>query len=656
MHMRQLFGVIAALSLLAFAAPAAHAQAGGLTWTLSSPSVTEGEPGTTAQLTFTVELSAVSNVNQTFTFRQLSSEGATGSCSTGVADHETVTPITRTILANTSPPRTTFSITVCGDDWDEQNDDITVEVDRTEGTAFPPGLVVNGTIIDDDTGGLSGPPFMSLTGVQVAEGNAGITQALFTVSLSEQSQQPATASLNILNLLDNATLAASCTAPQADVISTPVPVQIPAFTQSVQVAVGVCGDTRDEPNEGFHAQLANLINASCIVTDACLASGVILDEEGTYSLAPATVSVTEADTVTRTATVNLNLTGTNPSGTSVQVRTVDGTARGGTSCAAGIDYVRITTTPQIPQGSNSLPINVTICPDTLDEDDEQLSLEILNASGAVIGTPAAATITILDNDAVPTLSIANTAGFEEQSCSGQLCLPFNSLLFDVTLSSASGRTVTVDYRTRELLFGLPGSIAQGDATCSAGIDFVSTTGTLSFAPGTTTRSVLVRLCNENVDELAESFNVLLSNPVNATVTDGTATGTINNNDDPVLLVDDQAFSEGDIPGNVSLTVRVSHETNEQVSFTFATRNGTATSGSCTLSLRDYEATSGSSSIAANSSSTPVSVRVCGDQFVENNEGFFLDVALASGETDATLGDGTGAITILNDDRPLPSLP
>jgi hypothetical protein len=214
----------------------------------------------------------------------------------------------------------------------------------------------------------------------------------------------------------------------------------------------------------------------------------------------------------------------------------------------------------------------------------------------------------------------------------------------------------VDFRTRELLFGLPGSIAQGAASCAAGIDFVSTTGTLTFAPGETSKTIFVRLCNENVDEFAESFNVLLSNPVNASVTDGTATGTINNNDDPVLSVDDRAFNEGDIPGNVNLTVRLSHETNEAVSFTFATRNGTTTSGPCNALGRDFEASSGSTSIAANSSSTTVAVRICGDQFVENDDSFFLDVALAAGETDATLGDGTGAITILNDDRALPSFP
>jgi hypothetical protein len=92
--------------------------------------------------------------------------------------------------------------------------------------------------------------------------------------------------------------------------------------------------------------------------------------------------------------------------------------------------------------------------------------------------------------------------------------------FTVTLSPISGQTVTVDFAT-----------ADGTAT-TADNDYVATSGTLTFTPGTATQPIPVTVNGDTNLEPDETFLVNLSNPVNATITDGQGVGTILNDDVP----------------------------------------------------------------------------------------------------------------------------
>jgi hypothetical protein len=89
--------------------------------------------------------------------------------------------------------------------------------------------------------------------------------------------------------------------------------------------------------------------------------------------------------------------------------------------------------------------------------------------------------------------------------------------FTVSLSKASAQAVTVSYAT-----------AEGTAT--AGTDYQSSSGTLTFAAGQTTQTVSVQVNGENVSEDDETFFVNLSNPTNAEISDAQGQGTITNDD------------------------------------------------------------------------------------------------------------------------------
>ncbi|CAN5724906.1 hypothetical protein BH24ACT2_BH24ACT2_06050 [soil metagenome] len=92
----------------------------------------------------------------------------------------------------------------------------------------------------------------------------------------------------------------------------------------------------------------------------------------------------------------------------------------------------------------------------------------------------------------------------------------SKLVFRVRLSAASDTTVTVAYAT-----------ADGSAGTS---DYKAKSGTLTFRPGKTTQKVSIVLKSDAVAEADETFTLTLSNATNATIGDGTATGTIIDDD------------------------------------------------------------------------------------------------------------------------------
>ena len=89
--------------------------------------------------------------------------------------------------------------------------------------------------------------------------------------------------------------------------------------------------------------------------------------------------------------------------------------------------------------------------------------------------------------------------------------------FAVSLSREAHASVTVDYTT-----------AAGSATARE--DYTRTSGTLSFAPGETEKTVAVPVLDDAIDEGEETFTLRLSDATGAVIADGTATGTIENSD------------------------------------------------------------------------------------------------------------------------------
>src|SRR5439155_555178 len=201
--------------------------------------------------------------------------------------------------------------------------------------------------------------------------------------------------------------------------------------------------------------------------------------------------------------------------------------------------------------------------------------------------------------------------------------------FTVSLSAPSGQTVKVKYAT-------------ADGTATAGTDYLAKTGTVTFNPGETTKTVTVTALGDTLPEPNETFVVDLSSPTNATIADGQGLGTITDDDaGPALTIGDATVIEGD-SGTVDAIFQVTLDaaSEQTVTVDFSTADDSATSPD------DYLAASGTLTFAPGETTKTVTVTVNGDTQVELDETFFVNL---SNESNATVADGQGVGTITNDD-------
>src|SRR6185312_8182699 len=201
--------------------------------------------------------------------------------------------------------------------------------------------------------------------------------------------------------------------------------------------------------------------------------------------------------------------------------------------------------------------------------------------------------------------------------------------FTVTLSPASSQTVQVNYAT-------------GNNTATAGSDYTTASGTVTFAPGQTTRPVSVFVSGDTTFEPDETFNVNLTSPVNATVGDAQGVGTITNDDSqPTISINDVTVNEGNAgTTTATFTVSLSNLSSQTVTVNYATADNSATQPG------DYATASGTVTINPNTPSQTFTVNVNGDTLTELNESFFVNL---SSPSNATINDGQGVGTITNDD-------
>lgn len=203
-------------------------------------------------------------------------------------------------------------------------------------------------------------------------------------------------------------------------------------------------------------------------------------------------------------------------------------------------------------------------------------------------------------------------------------------VFTVTLAPTSTLTVQVDYAT-------------ADDTATGGVDYTPVSGTLTFAPGETEKIISVAVIGDTSDELDETFEVLLSAPVNADLLDAQATGLIVDDDGlPALSIADQTVLEGNTGAtSMQFDVTLSPASASVVTVDYATVSGTASAGD------DYTAVADTLTFNPGEISKVITVDVLGDSVDEgNSEAFTLQL---SNPANAALADGEALGTILDDD-------
>jgi hypothetical protein len=203
---------------------------------------------------------------------------------------------------------------------------------------------------------------------------------------------------------------------------------------------------------------------------------------------------------------------------SVNYSTADVTA------TAGQDYTATSGTLNFSPGEISKTIQIPIADDGITEPDETFTIRLDASSLTSLGIPYIETVTIQDHGTIPSLAINSVNVLEGDSGT-------TDALFTVSLSAATGRSISVNYATSN-------QSATGGPTCGNLIDYVTTSGTLFFQPGDTSLTVPVKVCGEKSAEANEIFVVTLSNPSNATLSFSQGLGRILNDDMLRLVLDE----------------------------------------------------------------------------------------------------------------------
>src|SRR5207249_4940576 len=276
-----------------------------------------------------------------------------------------------------------------------------------------------------------------------------------------------------------------------------------------------CGETSVEANETFFVNLSSPTGGT--IADGQGLGTIINDDGQTLSINDVTVTEGNSGTVNAVFTVSRNggTTGT----VTVNYASADGTA------TAPADYTATSGSLTFAAGVTTQTITVQVKGDTLDEANETFFVNLSNASGATI-FDGQGVGTITDDDLPPTVAFtASTSSGSESVTPANLA---------VALSGASGQTVTVNY-----------SVTSGSAT-GGGVDYTLANGTLSFAPGETTKTIAIAVVDDSLDENDETIQVTLSGPSNATLgATSVHTYTIFDNDGPPSLsINDVAVTEG----------------------------------------------------------------------------------------------------------------
>ncbi len=315
------------------------------------------------------------------------------------------------------------------------------------------------------------------------------------------------------------------------------------------------------------------------------------------------------------ATVTVSLDSSSCFDTVIEISTADGTA------VDPNDYTSTTTTVTIPAGSISTTVSIPIIDDNIDEPNEDFTVNGNITGGNTSNTNASGTVTIIDDDGAPTVSIANINVNENAG----------TATLTVSLSNPSTTDVTI-------------AISTADGTAVDPNDYTSTTTTVTIPAGQNQVTVDIPIIDDNIDEPNEDF------AVNGTVTSGTtsntnASGTVtitDNDATPTVTISDITVDEG--VGNATVTVSIDVPSSVDTVIAISTADGTA------VDPNDYTSTTTTLTIPAGQTQVTVDIPIIDDNIDEPNEDFTVNGTVTSGTT--SNANASGTVTIVNDDGKL----
>ncbi len=558
-------------------------QCWGASLTINDVTAPEGDAGTTP-FTFTVTLTPSSAATVTVNFAT-----ANGSAF-APSDYATNSG---TLTFDPGQTAKTITVDVTGDTVWEGSESFFVNLsgatNATIGDTQGLGLITN-----DDVQ-------VSIGDATVTEGDSGTTPLTFDVTLGGPKN-------NLTVTVNWATQNGGATAPADYTTASGTVTFLPGETLKT-VTVNANGDTTWEGNEAFTVVLSSPVN--CSLGDFS-GSGLINNDDVQVSVGDATVTEGDAGTVTMTFNVTLGAPKNN------LTLTVNwATQNGGASAPA--DYTAASGSVTFLPGETLKTVTVDVNGDTTWEGNEAFTVVLSNAVNCSLGDLSGSGL--INNDDVQ-VSVGDAVVMEGDSGT-------TPMTFNVTLGGPKNNlTLTVNWATQ-----------NGGATAPA--DYTAASGTVTFLPGETLKTVTVDANGDTGWEGNEAFTVVLSSAVNCSLGDFSGSGLINNDDVQVSVGDVELMegSGGTTPFTFGVTLGGA-KNNLTLTVNWATQNGGAAAPG------DFTAASGTVTFLPGETAKTVTVDVNGDLALESNESFTV---VLSNAVNCSLGDFMGYGIIDNDD-------
>jgi hypothetical protein len=373
-----------------------------------------------------------------------------------------------------------FTVPIRPDTIAEEPETVNLTLSAPSGAALAAGRsTATLEIVDNDPGGTMQ---FSAAASTVSE---GVGDAVITVT---RSGSAAGATVDFATSNGSATAGADYTATSGTL----------TFGQGVRSLTFSVPITDDGDAEGVETINLTLSNPSPLSTTTLgprsTAVVRIVDNELAVGFSAANYTVRENG---GSATIVVELTGTNVTPVTVSFATSDGTA----TTAAGDYTARSGTLTFAPGGGpttvRTRTFTVPVFRDELVEGTKSVQLTLSGPGGAALAPGRdVATLFITDDDVGGVVQLSKDV-FTATECA----VTAVTCTAKVTVSRTGGRAegVTVDFTT-------------ADGTATAGVDYVATTDTVVFGPGQMTQTITIPLLREVGAQPVKSFSVIISNP------------------------------------------------------------------------------------------------------------------------------------------------
>ena len=505
------------------------------------------------------------------------------------------------------------------------------------------------------TGGGGGTPVISISGnPSQNEGNAGNTAFNFTAIRTGSTANASSANWAVTGSGANPANAADFggTLPSGTVT-------FPAGSSASQtITVNVSGDTSVEPNEGFTVTLSNPVNATI---GTATASGTILNDDTPPAYCTAGAGSTSYEKISRVQFNTIDNMSSSTAGyedfTAVSTLVVQGATHNFTgTISSGFqtdeiivwidfnqDYDFADAGEEVfnsPTGVGPHSGNITISA-SASLGNTRMRVRLHDTVDGPNATPCGNssfgqvedyTINITAGGGTPSIAISGSPSQNEGNAGNTA---FN---FTVTRTGNNANASSATW-------AVTGS--GGNPANAADFGGTLPSGTVTFPAGSSaTQTITVNVSGDTGVEPDEGFTVTLSNPMNATITTATASGTIVNDDASIAISGSPSQNEGNA-GNTAFNFTATR--------TGSTANASSASWAVTGSggnpanAADFGGTLPSGMVtfpAGSSASQTITVNVSGDTGVEPDEGFTVTL---SNPMNATITTATASGTIVNDD-------